>query len=258
MLIYLPDSKAGRAFSADDTWLAVAATVSATRKQQTFLDRMKPFSNQRWFAIAICLGFMGGNSSAVAQTARPYAQVGRNPPQSASRTLHAAMQQNRRSTYKPSEAPTNLQQPRDAKLDKKDVMKTLPLKPPTSAELAGRGASQKTPTQSMTTVFGSLGIVLGLFFLFVWFSKKNAPRSSGGLPREAVEVLGRVPSGSKQHMELVRLGNKLVLLSVTPGATAPLAEVIEPAEVERLTALCREGTGRRVSSATHALSRTNS
>jgi flagellar biogenesis protein FliO len=216
------------------------------------------FSNQRWFTIAICLGFIGGNSSLLAQGPRPTVQVGRNSPQSASRALQAAMQQDRRSTYKPSEQPANLQQPRDQKLDEKGGMETLPLKPPTSAELAGRSARQKTPTQSLTTVFGSLGIVLGLFFLFVWFSKKNAPRSSGGLPREAVEVLGRVPSGSKQHMELVRLGNKLVLLSVTPGATTPLAEVIEPAEVERLSALCREGTGRRVSSAMQALSRNNS
>lgn len=216
------------------------------------------FSNQRWFAIAVCLGFLGGNSSVVAQAPRPTAQSGRNPPQSASRVLQDVMQQDRRSTYKPSEQPANLQQPRDQKLGEKAGMKTLPLKPPTSDELAGRSAKQKTPTQSMTTVFGSLGIVLGLFFLFVWFSKKNAPRSSGGLPREAVEVLGRVPSGSKQHMELVRLGNKLVLLSVTPGATTPLAEVTEPADVERLSALCRDGTGRRVSSAMQALSRTNS
>lgn len=109
----------------------------------------------------------------------------------------------------------------------------------------------------MTSVFGSLGIVLGLFFLFVWFSKRNSSTSTAGLPKEAVEVLGRVSSGSRQQMELVRLGNKLVLLSVTPNAATPLAEVTEAEEVERLTTLCRDGRGGRMSSAMQALSRAN-
>lgn len=118
---------------------------------------------------------------------------------------------------------------------------SLPLKMPRAGQRSAVKNRRATTTQSVTTVFASLAIVLGLFFLFAWFTKRNAPRGSSALPREAVEVLGRVACGARQQMQLVRLGNKLVLLSVSSNGTSPLAEVIDPDEVDRLTSLCRHG-----------------
>jgi flagellar biogenesis protein FliO len=103
-------------------------------------------------------------------------------------------------------------------------------RPPAPTTLSARGS-----------VGGSLAVVLGLFLTIVWFSRKLSPPGQAPLPKEAVELLGRAPLGARQQMQLVRLGNKLVLLAVTATGAESLAEVTEPTEVERLTALCRRG-----------------
>ena len=58
-----------------------------------------------------------------------------------------------------------------------------------SKELARPSAS--STTSAITTVLGSLGIVLGLFVALVWFSRRFAPAGTAALPKEAVELLGR-------------------------------------------------------------------
>jgi hypothetical protein len=44
-------------------------------------------------------------------------------------------------------------------------------------------------------------------------------------------------------MQLVRVGNKLLLLSVTATAAETLTEITDPQEIERLTALCQRTAG---------------
>lgn len=85
----------------------------------------------------------------------------------------------------------------------------------------------------------SLGIVLGLFLLVAWAVRRGMPKGSGLLPTEAVEVLGRAPLVGRQQVHLVRCGNKIVLLSVTPGGTHTLAEISDPSEVDRLHSICQ-------------------
>jgi flagellar protein FliO/FliZ len=93
---------------------------------------------------------------------------------------------------------------------------------------------------SMVTVGGSLAVVLGLFFLCVWVMRGAAPKGSSLLPGEVFEVLGRAPLASRQQVHLLRCGNKLLLVSVTPTGTETLTEVTEPAEVDRLAGMCRQ------------------
>jgi flagellar protein FliO/FliZ len=97
------------------------------------------------------------------------------------------------------------------------------------------------PASALGTVLGSLGIVLGLFFTFVWFSRRFAPTGSSQLPKEAVETLGRAPLSSKQQLQLLRVGNKLLLVAHSPAGVETLTEITDSAEVEQLTALCRRG-----------------
>jgi flagellar protein FliO/FliZ len=94
--------------------------------------------------------------------------------------------------------------------------------------------------KAMTTVVSGLAIVIGLFLLFMWVTKRNAPKSMLALPGEVVEVLGRAPLNAKQQMQLVRLGNRLLLLAMSPDSAETLAEISDPAEVDRLTAICRQ------------------
>jgi flagellar biogenesis protein FliO len=94
-------------------------------------------------------------------------------------------------------------------------------------------------TSAITTVAGSLGIVLGLFVMLVWFSRRFAPAGTAALPKEAVELLGRTSLGGTHQMQLVRVGAKLLLVALSPQGARTLTEITSAAEVERLSDLCR-------------------
>jgi flagellar biogenesis protein FliO len=93
---------------------------------------------------------------------------------------------------------------------------------------------------STTTVIGSLLLVIGVFCALVWVLRKASPQGAQLLPAEAFEVLGRAHLGNRQHAHLLRCGNKLLLVSVSASGVEPLAEITDAAEVDRLTALCRQ------------------
>jgi hypothetical protein len=82
-------------------------------------------------------------------------------------------------------------------------------------------------------------LVLGLFLLFAWFARSSLPQGMSRLPTEVIEPLGRMPILGRQELHLLRLGNKLVLMAISPTGMEPIAEVTDPAEVDRLLGLCR-------------------
>ena len=119
--------------------------------------------------------------------------------------------------------------------------KPLPLAPPRRTASATSPRERKpTPANSLGTVVSSLSVVLGLFALVAWFLRRTRPRSKFALPGAVVETLGRVPLNARQEMHLVRVGNKLLLLSVTATAAETLTEITDPDEIDRLTQLCRQ------------------
>ena len=89
------------------------------------------------------------------------------------------------------------------------------------------------------TVVGSLAIVLGLFVVLVWCSKRFSPAGSAMLPKEAIEMLGRASLTPRQQEQLVRVGNKLLVVAISTTGVETLTEITDPVEVERLAALCR-------------------
>jgi len=106
------------------------------------------------------------------------------------------------------------------------------------------GPTAPAATGSVVTVASSLAIVLGLFFALLWLAKKNMPRGMTAISSEVVKVLGRAPLSGRQQMHLVRIGNKLLLVSVTPNGAETLTEITDPQEVDHLTSLCeREQPG---------------
>lgn len=115
----------------------------------------------------------------------------------------------------------------------------VPLAPPGRA---GRDdpSAHRTGLSSLTAVGGSLAMVLGAFFLLVWLFRRGAPKALTALPNEVIEVLGRAPLAGRQQMHLLRLGRKLVLVSVTPAGAETLSEVTDPEEVDRLAGLCQQ------------------
>jgi len=87
---------------------------------------------------------------------------------------------------------------------------------------------------------GALAFVLGLFLVVVWGLRRAAPKATLPLPSDVVEVLGRAPLAHRQHVHLVRCGNKLLLVSVRPEGAETLTEITDPVEVDRLAGLCRQ------------------
>jgi len=118
----------------------------------------------------------------------------------------------------------------------------------TSLKLAPRSAVTRqptskpaapTPSSALGTVAGSLGVVLGLFLVVAWCMRRFSPAGSALLPKEVVELLGRSPLAGRQQMQLVRIGNKLLLVALSPGGAETLTEITDATAVEHLTALSR-------------------
>jgi len=116
----------------------------------------------------------------------------------------------------------------------------LPLRKSSGAGQPAGASTRRTGPQGLTTVAGSLGLVLGLFLLVAWMMRRTIPAANAVLPGEVLEVLGRAALAGRQQVHLVRLGSKLVLVSVTPAGMEALSEVTDPEEVQRLTSLCRQ------------------
>jgi flagellar biogenesis protein FliO len=106
-----------------------------------------------------------------------------------------------------------------------------------AGEMFGGDKSQPSKL-NITKMLSSLAIVLGGYFAFVWVVRKFNPGANSQLPPDVVQVLGKTPFGTRQTLQVVRLGSKLVLLLNGADGTFPMGEVTDPDEVNRLTAMC--------------------
>ena len=113
--------------------------------------------------------------------------------------------------------------------------------------LAARGQSDQTGQDGqvdgltpLLTVASSLAVVLGIFFLVAWGMRRAAPRGWAALPGEVFEVLGRAPMANRGQVQLLRCGNKLLLVSVTTTGATTLTEITDPVEVDRVAGICRQ------------------
>lgn len=141
---------------------------------------------------------------------------------------------------RPAQASYTTGQPAQVPAPRMAAPAPLPLAPrKTNAPRALGPAAAPVAGGAIGTVVGSLAIVLGLFVVLVWCSKRFAPAGSAMLPKEAIEMLGRASLTPRQQVQLVRVGNKLLVVAITSAGIETLTEITDPAEVERLAALCR-------------------
>lgn len=108
------------------------------------------------------------------------------------------------------------------------------------AKAGGISAAPSSPVGSVVTMLASLAMVLGVFLLATWLVRKSLPATGRTLPVEVVEVLGRVSLAPRQPAHLLRIGQKLLLVSISAAGTRTLTEITDPAEVDRLAGLCRQ------------------
>ena len=90
------------------------------------------------------------------------------------------------------------------------------------------------------TMLAALGVVLGLFLAVVGLLRRGMPKPARMLPKEAVEVLGRIPLPGRCQGHLIRVGNKIALVGFNGGVGETLVEITDPLEVDRLAGLCRQ------------------
>ena len=128
-------------------------------------------------------------------------------------------------------------------------VKAPPTRPQIAAvgtERSGMKARSNRPAlpdiESFTTAGAGLAIVLGLFLVCMWLLRRSGPKPTSPLPKEVVAVLGRVPLATRNFAHLLQVGNKLVLVAITPDGVSPITEVSDPGEVQRLLGLCLRGS----------------
>ena len=93
----------------------------------------------------------------------------------------------------------------------------------------------------MLKVVGGLSLVLAIFYALVVFAKRNGGSVNGKVPEEVIQVLGQVPMDSRRHLQLVRLGSKILLLSVTNSSVESIGEIDDPVEVEHVISTMQRG-----------------
>jgi len=96
----------------------------------------------------------------------------------------------------------------------------------------------------MYTTGTALAIVVGLFLLCIWALRRGARSSTVVLSSDVARVLGRVPLAARQFADLLQVGNKLLLVSVTTSGTELLTEITDPVEVDRLLGICKQKDAR--------------
>jgi flagellar biogenesis protein FliO len=118
--------------------------------------------------------------------------------------------------------------------------------PPLGPQAATSRGANRDPGgwSSVLTIGGSLAVVLAGFLVVAWALRRASPGGFGALPPEVFEVLGRAALAHRHQAQLLRCGNKLLLVAVTTDGATTLAEITDPAEVERLATACRRGRRR--------------
>lgn len=84
-----------------------------------------------------------------------------------------------------------------------------------------------------------LALSISLLALYVLRMKPGQRR--GGLPDDVVSMLGQIPFGPNQRLQLVRLGSKLLLITTSQNGSHTLGEITDPEEVLQIESICRNG-----------------
>lgn len=128
------------------------------------------------------------------------------------------------------------------RVEKNDL--TGRLKPPvrrkSSPDTATRTAVQSPLGQWMTTLLG-LSIVLGLILSFAYAFRKHIPLATKVLPPDIVEVLGRRFIDQRNCVQLIRCGNRILIVAHSPThGLQTLSEITDAIEVDTLAGRCKQ------------------
>lgn len=113
------------------------------------------------------------------------------------------------------------------------------------APTTGDGQPADRSESPVLKTLGSLAVVMGIFSIVVYFVRRTRGKSGHMLPTEVLEVLGRTSLNNRHYLQLIRLGDRLLLVAVSASGANTLSEITQPEEVERLANACSERHGRK-------------
>lgn len=146
-------------------------------------------------------------------------------------------------TYQESIRPENAGTDRQVRLpDSADnsgdmAEEPLPLPGPQAAEPSDRLAPKAG--NPVIKTFGSLVLVIGVFAAIAFWMRRVGGRGGQSLPKEVWEVLGRGPLDTKHYVQLVKFGDRLLLVGISNNGIRTLTEVTDPEEVRQLSSASR-------------------
>ena len=89
-------------------------------------------------------------------------------------------------------------------------------------------------SQSATRMVAALAIVLGAFMVLLWVTKKIQGPSKSIMSKQTLEVLGQKQINKIHSLHLIRLGQRILLISVSDSSVTCLSEINDPVEVAQL------------------------
>jgi flagellar biosynthetic protein FliO len=104
-----------------------------------------------------------------------------------------------------------------------------------------------TKTTSVWWVFMSLSLVLALIAGTAYILRRFLPGSQRVGRSSAIEILSRSTINPKQSLCLVRLGNKLLLVGLSPNHMSCLANIDDPEEIAQISGLLEKDSVHSVS-----------
>jgi flagellar biogenesis protein FliO len=118
----------------------------------------------------------------------------------------------------------------DQKIDMGNDNKNTKLKKPQISQIFG----------PVISVVASLLIVISVFLILMVLFRKISPNAVQSLPKEVFENLGKTFLSQKLQVHLLRLGNRLILVSATNDTLTPITEITDPDEVVTVLGMCRQ------------------
>jgi flagellar biogenesis protein FliO len=118
------------------------------------------------------------------------------------------------------------------------------LKPPSRRKSISTSSSRSSSTtdtgQWMTTILG-LTIVLGLILSVAYAFRKHIPLATKILPPDVIEVLGRRFIDQRNCVQLIRCGNRILIVAHSPThGLQTLGEITDPVEIDSLAGRCKQ------------------
>lgn len=110
--------------------------------------------------------------------------------------------------------------------------------PPAGPGSRASGAS--APGFGIPRVAGALAVVLALIFALRWLLRRSLNAASLPGATTVVQLLSRSPLSPRQHLLLVRVGRRLLVVSDSNGQLSSLSEISDPDEVAALIGQLRD------------------